>query len=114
MLIQIVDDNPNMRDTIKAVLSGSGAEFLEADDGDVAVKQYSARPADLVLMDIRLKEVDGISATRAILAHTPAARVVMLTQYDDHDLRVAAHEAGAIGYVLKDNLHHLWKYVRHP
>jgi len=112
MLIQIVDDSPNMREAIKSVLSGLGAEFIESGDGDDAVKQYANRKPDLVIMDIRMERTDGIAATRAIRTTHPEARVVIVTQYDDNDLRNAAREAGAIGYVLKDDLSALHSHIR--
>lgn len=112
MLIQIIDDSPNMRETIKSVLGGLMAEFIEASDGDEAIMQYASRRPDVVIMDIRMDRIDGIAATRAIRTLSPSARVVVLTQYDDNDLRAAAHEAGAEGYVLKDDLSALHAYVR--
>jgi DNA-binding NarL/FixJ family response regulator len=55
-------------------------------------------------MDIRMSEVDGIQAARQITAVDPAARILMVTDYDDTELRRASMRAGACGYVLKDNL----------
>lgn len=112
MLIQIVDDSPNMRETIKSVLGDLSAEFIEASDGDEAVKLYADRKPDLVIMDIRMERMDGIAATRVIRAHSPDARVVVVTHYDDSDLRDAARKAGAIGYVLKDDLSALHSHIR--
>lgn len=116
MLIQIVDDSPNMRETIKSVLGNLGAEFIEAADGEDAVAQYEARKPDLVIMDIRMSEgpgerMDGIAATRAIRGFSPAARVVIVTQYDNDDLRATALAAGAFGYVLKDDLSELLQLI---
>jgi DNA-binding NarL/FixJ family response regulator len=112
MLIQIVDDSPNMREAIKSVLGGLSAEFIESSDGDEAVKQYSNRRPDLVIMDIRMRRMDGMAATRAIRSLSPNAQVVVLTQYDDDDLRTSAHDAGAVGYVLKDDLSALHAHIR--
>ena len=112
MLIQIVDDSPNMRATIKSVLGGLEASFIESGNGDEAVDQYHVHMPDLVIMDIRMERTDGIAATRAIRSKHPEARVVVVTQYDDDDLRSAACEAGAIGYVLKDDLSALHLHIR--
>jgi two-component system response regulator DegU len=112
MLIQIVDDSPNMRETIKSVLGGLSAEFIESSDGDEAIQQYASRKPDVVIMDIRMERMDGIAATRAIRGQSPDARVVLVTQYDDNDLRDAASEAGAVGYVLKDDLSALHSHIR--
>jgi CheY-like chemotaxis protein len=111
MLIQIVDDSPNMRETIKSVLGGLNAEFIESGDGDDAVKQFASRRSDLVIMDIRMERTDGIAATRAIRNASPLVQVVMITQYDDNDLRAAAREAGAVGYILKDDLSQLLDFI---
>ena len=104
MLIQIVDDNANMRKTIKSVFGGLQADFIESSDGDEAVRQYALRRPDLVIMDIKMQRIDGIAATRAIRGESPGARVVIITQYNDDQLRAAAREAGAFAYVLKDDL----------
>ena len=111
MLIQIVDDSSNMRETIKSVLGGLGAEFIESGDGDEAIEQYARQRPDLVIMDGRMERMDGISATRAIRSQSPGARVVIVTQYDDDDLRAAARDAGAVGYVLKDDLSALHSHI---
>lgn len=111
MLIQIVDDSSNMRETIKSVLGGLGAIFIESADGDDAVVQFSRARPDLVIMDIRMGRMDGLAATRAIRALAPGARIVVVTQYNDDDLRVAAREAGAAGFVLKDDLSELLNVI---
>ena len=104
MLIQIVDDSRNMRETIKSALAVLEAEFIESGDGDDAVLQFASRRPDVVIMDIRMEGMDGIEATHAIRRVSPTARVVILTQYNDTALRTAARDAGAVGYVLKDDL----------
>jgi two-component system response regulator DegU len=55
-------------------------------------------------MDIRMPRMDGLTATRQIRQFHPSARIVMVTDYEDEDLRNAASEAGASGYALKQNL----------
>ena len=111
MLIQIVDDSSNMREAIKSVLGGLSAEFIESSDGDEAVQQYSSCKPDLVIMDIRMERMDGITAIRAIRTLTPESQIVVVTQYDDDDIRRAAQDAGAAGYVLKDDLSDLLQYI---
>jgi CheY-like chemotaxis protein len=104
MLIQIVDDSLNMRETIKSVLDGLTAEFIESSDGEAAVKQHASCAPDLVIMDVRMERMDGIAATRAIRKASPEAQIVIVTQYGDSDLRAAAQAAGASDYVVKDDL----------
>ena len=79
-------------------------EICECADGADALSAYQAQRPDLVLMDIRMKEVDGITATKQIKAADPTAEIIIVTDYDDDALREAAMRAGARGYALKDNL----------
>ncbi|MGA9119455.1 MAG: response regulator transcription factor [Bacteroidota bacterium] len=104
MLIQIVDDNHHMRQTIRSVLAGLHPTFIESGSGEEGIRQFIEFLPDIVLMDIRMDRMDGISATRMIRRAVPDAQVIIVSQYDDHELRVAAGKAGAAGYVLKDDL----------
>src|SRR5687767_12460804 len=104
MNILIVDDSPRMRRTIRSLLAGMGHEVFECEDGSEVLAAYLAHRPDWVLMDIGLKEVDGIVATSALMAAFPEAKVVIVTDYDDARLRQAAHEAGACAYLLKEDL----------
>ncbi len=69
-----------------------------------AVAAYSLYEPDWALMDLQMQGLDGISATRQIIETFPKARVLIVTQFEGPQLRQAAREAGACGYVLKDNL----------
>lgn len=103
----IVDDHAAFRQVVKAQLQTIGAQCVECEDGQDALEQYPAFRPDFVLMDIAMKGLDGLSATAQIKARFPDARILMLTEYDDLDLRAAARQAGACGYVLKEDLSHL-------
>jgi DNA-binding NarL/FixJ family response regulator len=107
MKILIVDDHAAFRQVVKNLVQAAGAECLECENGVQAVAQYPQFRPDLVLMDIAMKGLDGLSATAEIAARFLDARVVMLTEYDDPDLRAAAREAGARGYLLKEDLSQL-------
>jgi CheY-like chemotaxis protein len=100
----IVEDNPGVRRLIAGVVSTIASEVFECSDGADAVGAYEAWQPDAVFMDNAMNGKDGISATTAIVAAHPDACVVMVTDYDDADLREAASAAGAYGYVVKDNL----------
>jgi DNA-binding NarL/FixJ family response regulator len=76
----------------------------ECADGDEAVAAYGAHRPDWVLMDLQMARVGGLEATRRLLAADRTARVVIVTDYDDVHWRAAATEAGACGFVSKDNL----------
>lgn len=104
MRIMIVDDNSRMRRMIASLIDDLAEEIIECRDGSEAIPVYHERRPDWVFMDIDMKSVDGIEATRQIRIAFPDARIVMLTNYDESDLRAAASTAGACAYVLKDNL----------
>jgi len=100
----IVEDSAPVRRLIKSVVGELADVIYECADGADAFSDYISHRPDFVLMDIQMKLMDGITATRQIKAADPAARVIIVTDYDQADLREAAKEAGAIGYVVKDNL----------
>ncbi len=76
----------------------------EATNGEEALEQYRALRPDVVLMDLRMPVMDGLSATRAILAEFPDAKIIVLTTYDGDEDIYRALDAGAKGYLLKDML----------
>jgi DNA-binding NarL/FixJ family response regulator len=102
--VLIVDDHEPMRRLLHAVVGTTADAIFECGDGYEAVVIYQARHPDYVLMDIEMKGLDGIQATRQILQLDPGARVIIVTQHDDLAWRAAARSAGACGYVLKDDL----------
>ena len=104
MKLLIVEDNAPMRRLIKSMLRDLAAEVRECADGGEALAAYAEFGPDWVLMDIKMPGIDGIAATRQMLAADPGARVVIVTDYDDHHLRAAAQSAGARQYILKENL----------
>jgi CheY-like chemotaxis protein len=104
MKLLIVEDNAPMRELMKRWVGDLADQISECDDGDQVLAAYAAERPDWVLMDIEMKQINGIAATRQLLAAFPEARVVIVTNYGDESLRQAAREAGARGYVLKENL----------
>ncbi len=96
---------------IRAIVGDLAHHIEERAAGTEALAAYQACRPDWVLMDIRLPGLDGIAAVRQIRGGDPRARIVMVTQYDDEDLRRAAGAAGACGYVLKDDLLSLRKLL---
>ncbi len=100
----IVEDNEPMRRMIRLIVADLAERIDECGDGAEAYACYAARRPDWVLMDIQMGGVDGIEATRRIVSDHPGAKVVIVTDYDDADLRTATAEAGACGYVLKEDL----------
>ncbi len=105
--ILIVEDHDQVRTLLKDWLSPifSGHEFLEATTGEAAVTLAGDRLPEMVLMDIKLPQMDGIETTRHIKAISPQSRVVMLTIYEAFDYQAAAGAAGADAYVPKRTMH---------
>ncbi len=104
MIILIVEDNEAMRHMIRALIGPIAETIHECGDGLAAVESYVRFHPDWVVMDIDLPRMDGLSATRQIIACDPEAKILMLTNFDESDMRWAADEAGARGYILKDDL----------
>jgi CheY-like chemotaxis protein len=107
MRILIADDHGHMREVIRQTVAGLASAVYQAGDGGEAIAICASKRPDWVLMDVRMKTIDGLRATAAIKAHLPETRVVIVTQYDDPELRAEAARAGAGAYVLKENLHEL-------
>jgi CheY-like chemotaxis protein len=104
MHLLIVEDNPKMRRMIRSIVADLADRIDECEDGGEAFAQYSESRPDWVLMDIHLKETSGIAATREIIAAFHEARIIIVTNYDDAHFRESARRAGAVDYVLKENL----------
>jgi DNA-binding NarL/FixJ family response regulator len=102
--VMIVDDHPVVRDGLSGVLSADPEiEVIgEADNGADAVRRARGLKPDVILMDLRMPELDGVGAIRVLAAERIPSRVLVLTTYDSEtDVRPAI-EAGATGYLLKD------------
>jgi DNA-binding NarL/FixJ family response regulator len=101
--VLLVDDDDLMRAGLKAVLSSDEAIEVvgEAGDGRAAIAEARARRPDVVLMDVRMPDLDGIAATRELLATSPAVRVAILTTFEQDDYIFGALSAGASGFLLK-------------
>jgi CheY-like chemotaxis protein len=104
MILLIVDDNQQMRRLIRSVVGDMAEVITECCDGSLALAAYAESLPDWVLMDIRMPKVDGITATRQLKSRYPQAHVCIVTDYEDRELREAAREAGAEGYVVKEDL----------
>lgn len=109
--VLIVEDDRAMRDLIKKIIGDLADAFFECGDGSHAHTLYEEHRPAWVLMDLRMKDVDGLAATQQITMAWPSARVLMVTAHADQDLREAALRVGACGYISKDNLLEIRKWL---
>ena len=102
--VVVVDDHPVVRGGLVGWLEAQPDLSVvgEAGDGAEALVRVAATSPDVVLMDLRMPGMDGVTATERILAAYPAVRVLVLTTYDTDADIVRAVAAGATGYLLKD------------
>ena len=101
--VLIVDDQALVRGGFRSILQGQRDIDVvgEAEDGDDAIEATDLTRPDVVLMDIRMPGIDGITATSRILAADPAPKVLILTTFGHDDYVYAALRAGASGFLLK-------------
>jgi two-component system, NarL family, response regulator LiaR len=102
--VMIVDDHPIVRDGLKNMLLAFDDLSLvgEVGDGNQALAHCRQNQPDVILMDLSMPGMDGIAATRAVLAHYPQMKIVMLSSFVEDRAVQNALEAGAVGYLLKN------------
>ncbi len=103
--VLIADDHAIVREGLRTILEleGQGVRVIgEAASGREAVERTRELQPDIVLMDVRMSDMDGVAATRRILEENTRTRVIILTNYDDDEYLFEAIRAGAAGYLLKD------------
>jgi len=105
--ILCVDDHPLVRKGIASILANEADMTLvaEAGNGREAVELFKELKPDVVLMDLRMPDIDGTAATRMIRQDAPDARIIALTSYDGDQDIYRALEAGVRGYILKEMVH---------
>lgn len=99
--ILIVDDAEFLRVRISRMLVSEGYEIAEAENGLEAVNAFKSEQPDLVLMDITMPEMDGLTALREIQSHDPEAKIVMLTALGQESVVLEAIKAGAKDFIVK-------------
>lgn len=104
MKIMIVDDDAIVRMSLKTILSTSGHQIVaELGDGNDIVAIYQERQPDIVLMDIRMPNKDGLQTSRELLQKEPGACILLLTTFNDDEYIIKALKLGVSGYILKQN-----------
>jgi two-component system response regulator AtoC len=101
MRILIVDDEPGLRHTISTILREEGHEVATASHGEEALAALSTSPADLVLCDVRMPVMDGMTFVERFSANGNGALVVMMSAYGDADTAIAAMQRGAYDWIQK-------------
>jgi DNA-binding NarL/FixJ family response regulator len=103
--VMVVDDHPHVRDSLRRLLgTAPDLEFVgAAEDGESAPELCLQLAPDVVLMDIRMPGIDGIEATKRVLAACPGTRVIVLTSVPASWSLDRSVAAGAVGYLLKDD-----------
>lgn len=103
LTVAVVDDDPLVRTGLRLILGGAPGLTVagEAEDGADAAALVREKAPDVVLMDIRMPRVDGLEATRQVLALPQPPAVIVLTTFDTDDLVLEALRIGAVGFLLK-------------
>lgn len=102
MRIMIADDHPLYVEGLKNLLSDDFDIVSVATTGVAAIEEAQLTKPDVILMDVNMPILDGIEATRGILAEQPGIKVLMLTSFAETDTLFRAIKAGAVGYLLKN------------
>jgi DNA-binding NarL/FixJ family response regulator len=102
--VLLVDDHPVVREGLRGMIDAEDDLTVvgEAGSGAQAVAMAESLRPDVILMDLRMPDVDGVTATERILAALPRTRIVVVTTYESDTDILRAVEAGAAGYLLKD------------
>jgi len=99
--ILLVDDAIFVRMNMKKILAPLGYDLIEAVNGEHAIKMYQEQQPDLVIMDITMPEMDGISAVRKIREFDPSAKIIMCSSMGQQLKIVDAIQAGASDFIVK-------------
>lgn len=111
-MILIADDNTEVRRILRSMLEDIDPDIIECANGHDAIENYCLHEPDVVLMDLNMTPVDGLTATRTILKDHPDARIIIVTQHQDRRTRDLSLSVGASGFVGKDDLTKVRKLVR--
>ena len=99
--ILIVEDDFYNAEYLKEILLDAGVNILHAENGNQAIEISQSQPIDIILMDVRLPDIDGYEATRQIKQHKPSLKIIAQTAYAAQDEQQKAYDAGCVDYISK-------------
>ncbi len=99
--VLVIDDDPLIRKTLSSYLSKKGFEAVAAENGEEGLQKYEEHIPDLVILDIRLPDVDGLEVLGRIREKNPNASIIIMTAYDDMKTTIEAIKLGAFEYLVK-------------
>lgn len=113
MIVLIIENSVPMRRVIRSFVGDFDADICECNNAAEGMRLFwQDAPPDWVLLNLEIKNTDGIADIAHIKRHWNAAKIVVLTVYDEIELREAADTAGAYAYVLKEDLSQLRRLVQ--
>jgi two-component system invasion response regulator UvrY len=104
MTVLIVDDHKGIRDLEKSLFASVFDTFYESTSGEEAISLFKKFNPDWILMDYKMKGMTGLEALKEIKQNNSSAKVIMVTQFDDVNLKKKALESGAVAFVAKEKL----------
>lgn len=110
----VVDDHSDMRRVITSIIEKSitqPVQFIECESGEGAVDTYKTNRPDYVLMDYQLKQMNGFEAAEEIIKTDKEASIIMVTSYDSPLMRLKAEKLNFKGFITKDNLTEIVRYL---
>lgn len=99
--VMIVEDDPAIRRLYSFLLTNSGYNVVEAEDGQAALEQYSDEPCDLIITDMNMPRMGGMDLVRELRAQKSEVHVIMVTAYGTPDTEKMAFRLGANEYIAK-------------
>ena len=111
MKVLIVEDNSLMRRELINIVKNNASEVYECDDGIYVESLYEKYKPDIIFMDIVMKQMNGLIATQKLIVKHPEAKVIIVTNFTEKKLKEKALEAGAKGFMLKDDLNKLKEFL---
>jgi two-component system, NarL family, response regulator DegU len=112
MKLLIVEDNFKVRQLMKSIFKLEFNDIKECQDGSDVLDEYTNFKPDWVFMDIEMKKLDGITASKELLSSFPDAKIIIVTNHDNKEYKKDAKSAGVREYILKENLSDIFDIIK--